>query len=369
VLVIASNFADGALNTWCAAYPEFAEDFHDVFDYSDSKPDFALLRLRQVLETILKRAYTHFTRQPLPEKSSILDLLDDSQIIAQVPESIWHAMDSVRKTGNRAVHRKDVTSNEMRVTSNDVAREIESMDHILRWAAASSGRDIFPTYESNTTTSARIRPSRLGSHASTRRTPLVVGVTLVLIVLALVWLYLRNLNGMLNEQQRAWLQRRQSSASSKATATFKDPSSLHDAAVSNDAVILTHPSPPQANEQRSGTTSMDSGSAYPRNYPSSWPAPFFQEEIRPGEWGTWLEEPGWQEHSGEQDFIWYRTVEMGGVEERNEWSVQCEDGQGTVRYVGAGHNEECKMSRRIRIRNDWQYGAVAYYFAKRLSPK
>lgn len=355
--MITSNFGDATLNAWCAAYPEFTDDFHDAFNYSNAKPDVALFRLRQVLETILKRAYTHFTRQPLPERTSISDLLADSQVIAYVPESIRSAMHSVRESGNRAVHKEAVTS-------NDVARAIESMDRILTWTATWSDRGLglSPTYESNTVTSARKLPSRLSSH---KGTPLVIGLCVVLVVITLVWLYLRNLDGMLNHQQWAWVQR-QSSASSHATATFKDAPQLHDAAVSNDAVILTHPSPQQLDEQRLG---IDSGFAYPRNYPSSWPAPFFQEEIRPGEWGTWLEEPNWQQHRTEQDFIWYRTVEIGGVEEPNEWSIQCEDIQGIVHDVRAGHNEECEISRRIRIRNDWQRTALAYYFAKRPSPR
>lgn len=110
---------------------------------------------------------------------------------------------------------------------------------------------------------------------------------------------------------------------------------------------------------------------YVRNYPASWPPPFFQEEIRPGAWGSWLDEPYWRHGGGrpsyerDRDFIWYRPGEANGAQEANEWSIQCEERDGTIRDASPGHNEECESARRMRIRNDWHEPALVYYFAKR----
>ena len=351
------NFGDARVN----AIPEFADDLRDAVSYSTSKPDIALFKLRQVLERIVKRAYVHFTGQPLPDNATLSDLLAHSYFIADVPGSIRNAMHSVRETGNRAVHGEHVTS-------NDVARELQLMDQILRWTATwyqSRGANSLwhEAIIQMSTTSARGSDQRVVPK-SPRATLLIVGAGITLAVIALIWLYVHNLDSLLNEHQRAWIQRQQHSSSSNRSPVFNDSPPLNSAALSNDAVVLTHPSLQQQNENRSDAASISSATAYPRNYPSSWPAPFFEEEIKPGEWGRWLEEPNWQQRNAGQDFIWYRSVEAHGIEESNEWSIQCEDGQGVVHDIGPGHNEQCELLHRIRIRNDWQNTAFVYYFAK-----
>lgn len=358
------NFGEASVTAWCAVYPEFAQDLRDAINFCNSKPDIALFKLRRVLERIVKRAYVHFTAQPLPENSKLSELLTDSDFAVHVPHSIRNAMHSVRESGNRAVH-------DLGVTASDVAREFQSMDRILRWSASTlPGSRPLPSYAVGATTSSSASLSRLKSRVlpMSSMTPAAVGVSVVLILIALVWLYLRNLDGMLNEQQSAWVQRQQKS-SSRRTSAYNDTPALNNAALSNDAVVLTHPSPQQQSELKSNQTPIGFGASYSRNYPSSWPSPFFREEIKPGDWGTWLEQPNWQQHRAEHDFIWYRAVESGGVGEANEWAIQCQDGQGLIRDITAGHNEQCEVSRLIRIRNDWQHTALVYYFAKSPSPR
>jgi hypothetical protein len=172
----------------------------------------------------------------------------------------------------------------------------------------------------------------------------MVGLGGVVLVVALVWLYIRILlPGFMDEQQKNWLQR------------------PHEASSVGDAVILTHPTP-------QGSAGGAIGSAHARNYPSSWPPPFFEEEITSGAWGSWIEEPesrrGASSSNQDQDFVWYWCVEAGGMKESGEWSIQCEDSSGIVRDVSAGHNEECESARRVRIRNDWAQAAFVYYFTK-----
>ena len=340
------------VNAWCAVYPDFAESLHDVAIFMASKPDIALFKLRQVLEQLVKSAYTPITGQLLPDKFTLADLLEDSAFIDRVPSTVSAAMQSVREWGNRAVHNQ-------KVTTDDAARELRSMDHILRWWSAFAPGAQTPDHRRAVTT--RVMRHSQGVLSIT---PLMLGVAITLVVAALVWFYVANLGKTLDKTQRAWLQRQQpSSPLSNRTSSDASPA-LNSAALSNDAVVLTHPSTTRDLTHKPDEVIAPSGAVYLRNYPSSWPAPFFQEEIKPGGWGTWLEEPNWRREKSEQDFVWYRAVEAAGVEETQEWAIQCEDEQGMVRDVSPGHNHECETLRRIRVRNDWQRTAFVYYFAK-----
>jgi hypothetical protein len=322
-------YAATRLDSIASRFPEFSRDLRVAHDYVPSDTHITFAKLRLILEQVVRAYAMKLTAQPVPEDTSLQVLLDEEHIRSSVPANTLTAIHRVRIQANRAIHGATLSGAE-------AAEAMERMLDVLDWCST-WWRSIGKVSQSLSSTSVSFRrdPSPLSPRSVTRSpkspaTGIAVGVgCVVLFCAALIWLYLANLDGLMNQQQKNWVER------------------------------TRPPSPPQPSRP-----------AYVRNYPASWPAPFFQEEIMPGAWGAWLDEPYWR-HGGtrpgsynDRDFIWYRPGEANGVQAGNEWAIQCEDSDGTVRDVPAGHNEECEFSHRIRIRNDWHAPALVYYFAK-----
>src|ERR1043165_2061176 len=98
----------------CRLYPEFADDLRDVLNYADSKPDIALFKLRRILEAVVEAAYVRFTGRALPDDTSPSALLAEPALASQVPSTVLNMMYALKRSGNRAVHRRSVTSADAR---------------------------------------------------------------------------------------------------------------------------------------------------------------------------------------------------------------------------------------------------------------
>jgi hypothetical protein len=327
-------YSEARLDAMRRRFPNLEPELIAAHRFAPSDTHIALAKLRLILERVVKAAFTHFAQRPLPEHPKLHDLLDADDFKSALPSHTLHSLHAVRVVANRAIH-------DERVSVPETVDSISRMLDILQWCSTwweTSSKAAGPSIRYEPWSPRRDPPTA----PSTGHVRLMVGLGAVVFVVALVWLYIRVLlPGFMDEQQKNWLQRPQPASSV------------------GGAVILSHPTP-------GGSVGGTVRSAYARNYPSSWPAPFFEEEIKPGAWGSWVEEPKSQRgaSSSDQDFVWYWCVEAGGMKESGEWSIQCEDSGGIVRDVSAGHNEQCESARRVRIRNDWPQPAFVYYFTK-----
>jgi hypothetical protein len=129
-----SNTSNGRAKSLATAFPECVEYFEDACGFAATKPAISLFRSRQILEAVVEKAYVQLTGQLVPDRSTILKLLDDPVFEVHVRPEIIQAMRDLRRTGNRAVHREHVTT-------ADASRSLQCLEQVLSWAIPAAGLD------------------------------------------------------------------------------------------------------------------------------------------------------------------------------------------------------------------------------------